>query len=291
MSAHNKKRRRRTKQQIEQLDDQIVRHVVNENPVSVRHVYYGMTNPRLPEPVEKTDNGYRTIQSRCLKLRRSGRIPYSCITDMSRTGFHVQTYGNAGEFLTRVAGLYRAQLWEQPSVDQFCEIWVESRSIAGVLLDLCDELAVSLYPAGGFTSASFAYDAAQGLNAQGNTRVLYVGDYDPAGVLIDKSIERELRRHLKPSVSLDFQRIAITKEQIEKYDLPTKPRKASDRRSLHIKETVEAEAMPASLLRSIVRRHVESLLPAGALEAVKVAEEEERLQIQVFGRALRRGRS
>ena len=34
------------------------------------------------------------------------------------------------------------------------------RSIAGVIVDLCEELAVSLYPAGGFTSITFAYEAA-----------------------------------------------------------------------------------------------------------------------------------
>ncbi len=33
--------------------------------------------------------------------------------------------------------------------------------------------------------------------------VIYIGDYDPAGVLIDVSLERELRKHLATSIDLD----------------------------------------------------------------------------------------
>ncbi len=270
------KRSRRTKAQVDQLDQQIADVLRFDNPQSVRHVFYRMTDPRLTEPVEKSERGYRHVQHRCLMLRRSGAIPYGWISDSSRMAYHTGTYRGASDFLTRVAGLYRADLWGHTDVPAFCEVWVESRSLAGTLRDLCEELAVSLYPAGGFTSASFAYEAADALNRQGATVVFYVGDHDPAGVLIDVSIERELRRHLKPTTSLDFRRIAITPEQITMYDLPTKPRKAGERRAQHIRTTVEAEAMPASLMRELLRENIESMLPAGLLDTVRVAEESER---------------
>ena len=64
--------------------------------------------------------------------------------------------------------------------------------------------------------------------------------------------------------------------QIAQYDLPTKPRKSTERRRLDIEHTVEAEAMPAGLLRRMLRDKIESFLPAGALAAAKVAEESER---------------
>src|SRR5690554_1967144 len=56
------KRKRRTKAQIDQLDNQICEALAQHHPQSIRHVFYLMTNPRLPEPVEKTDNGYRHVQ-------------------------------------------------------------------------------------------------------------------------------------------------------------------------------------------------------------------------------------
>ena len=278
--ASTLKRERRSKDRLEQLDAQIIAVLKADHPQSVRHVFYRMTDPRLPEPVEKSDRGYRHVQDRCVKLRRSGRIPYHWIADMSRRGYFVNTYDDAGDFLRRMGHLYRANLWRD--ADYRCEVWAESRSIASVILSDCQELAVDLFPCGGFSSLSFVHEAAQTHNASQDTRpliVLYVGDYDPAGVLIDQSLERELREHLRSDIDMDFQRIAINEEQVEQYDLPTKPRKEGDKRSQHLKYTVEAEAMPARDLRALLRLHVETLLPENALHVAKVAEQSERRHI------------
>ena len=274
------KRDRRTKTRMAQLDEQIIAVLREDHPQSVRHVFYRMTDPRLGEPVEKSDRGYRHVQDRCVKLRRSGRIPYHWIADMSRRGYFTNTFAGAGDFIRRMGHLYRADLWRD--AEYRCEVWAESRSIASVLTDQCEELAVSLYPCGGFASLSFAHAAAEEHNGNGDTRpliVLYVGDYDPAGVLIDRALERELRTHLRADIPMDFRRIAINEEQVKEYDLPTKPRKEGDKRSQHIEYTVEAEAMPAHVLRGILRDEVEALLPQNALEVAKVAERSERAHL------------
>jgi hypothetical protein len=210
-------------------------------------------------------------------------LPYGWISDTSRRGYFVSTYDDAQDFLMRVKSLYRADLWRQAEVR--CEVWVESRSIAGVVHDDCEELAVSLYPCGGFPSITFAYQAAEYLNAINDGRpvvVIYIGDFDPAGVLIDEALQRELREHLDPSIELQFRRIAITSEQIAEYDLPTKPRKAGEKRATHIEKTVEAEAMPAGTMRALLRNTIEELLAPDALAAAKVAEESERQQLEIL---------
>ena len=273
------KRQRRTKEQIEQLENQIYEVLKLDQPQSIRHVFYRMTNPRLPEPVEKSDLGYRHVQDRIVKMRRAGMVPYTWITDATRRGYHTPTYSGVSDFLLRHQAAYRADLWESAGI--YVEVWCESRSIAGVIEDTCRELAVSLYPAGGFSSITLAHQAAEYINERTDwgeipAHVIYLGDYDPAGVLIDQSIERELREHLDEDVALEFDRIAITPEQIEELDLPTKPRKKGDHRALHIQETVEAEAMPAGIMRDLLRTWVEVSLPKGAIEAARVAEESER---------------
>jgi hypothetical protein len=174
-------------------------------------------------------------------------------------------------------------------------VWAESRSIAAVIEDMCRELAVSLYPSGGFTSLTLAHQSAEWINettGQGEipATVIYVGDYDPAGVLIDKKIEAELRTHLHPDVYMDFRRVAITPSQIIAYDLPTKARKAGERRAPHITETVEAEAMPAHVMRELIRSAVNEYLPPGALEAITAAEDSERDMLRSIAGALLRER-
>ena len=269
-------RKRRCKAQIQQLEKQIYDALKNDHPQSVRHVFYLMTNPRLPEPVDKTDQGYQQVQKRVADMRLRGDFPFEWITDSSRRAHHTPTFAGAGDFLRRYAAVYRADLWEDHS-ENYVEVWTESRSLASVIQPDCQELAVSLYPSGGFSSHSFIYESARHIKAEGKSAVVvYVGDYDPAGVLIDRKIEEGLRTHLGGNFPLSFERIAINMSQIEQYDLPTKPRKTTERRRLDITETVEAEAMPAHTMRVLVRGKVESYLEPNALRVAKTIENSER---------------
>jgi hypothetical protein len=292
-----RKRERWTNEKLVQLDRQLISVLQQDRPQSVRHLYYRMTNPRLAVHVEKDgDNlGYDRVQRRLKLLRENGTIPYGWIVDATRRGYHTTTYRSAAEFIEATHGLYRGDLWQQS--DYYCEVWVESRSIAGTILKDCKELAVSLYPAGGCTSLTLPYEAATEINektefaldedgVRKEVVIIYIGDYDPAGVLIDRDIKSKLREHLDPTLDLNFRRIAITEEQIEKYDLPAKPRNPKEKRAPHITVTVEAEAMPAHILRGILRSEIEGLLPEGALEVAKVAEREERRLLRSFAQQL-----
>ena len=272
-------RERRTREQTEQLERQILDVLTLDHPQSVRHVFYRLTDPRLPEPVEKTELGYRQVQQRIALMREAGRLPYGWIVDATRRGWFTSTFAGAGDFVDRFAGLYRADAWQDTEVQ--VEVWTESRSLAGVLQESCTRLAVDLFPAGGFVSKSFAYEGAEAMNEDGRPAVVYyIGDFDPAGLLIDQALERELNKHLK--VSLEFVRLAVNEDQIGEYDLPTKPRKATELRRPDVRETVEAEALPAAILRGLVSDAVESHLPAGILENLKVVEESERAGLRLL---------
>ena len=277
-------KKRRTRAQIEQLERQIFEILESDNPQSVRHVFYRLTDPRLAVPVEKTEHGYKQVQQRLTSMRKAGGIPYGWISDATRRGYHVPTFAGAADFLRAVAGQYRAQVW--PDTPYHVEVWTESRSIAGVVQDVCREAAVSLYPAGGFSSLSLVYEAAEHIRRIADGReviVLYAGDFDPAGLLIDRDICNKYEAH---GVALTFRRLAVNAEQIARYDLPTKPRKATDRRRPDIRETVECEALPAAELRRILRQTIEEYMPAHTLNAIRAAEESEREQLRLFAHRL-----
>lgn len=267
-------RRRRTKTQVEQLDRQILEVLEQDHPQSVRHVFYQMTDPRLPEPIEKSDRAYNQVQHLVKELRRSDRLPYAHIIDTTRREYHADPFSGAGDFLRRVSSLYRSDIWRQSS--WHVEVWCESRSIAGVIQDSCKELAVSLYPTGGFASITLVYETAEYLNAVAAKRdvaILYIADFDPVGVLIDKHIEKELREHLASEAVHAPRNPGRSDRQ---FDLPTKPRKAGDRRFPHVTETVEVNAMPSGTMRRILRDQIEAFLPPDALSVAKVAEESKR---------------
>ena len=50
-------------------------------------------------------------------------------------------------------------------------------------------------------------------------------------------------------------------------------------RAQHVLTTVEAEAMPAAILRGLLRERIESLLPENALDVARVAEASERAHL------------
>ena len=200
------RRHRRTEAEIAECEASILAELQDDHPQSVRHCFYRLTNPRLPGHVPKTAAGYVAVQRSVLKMRRDGRVPWGWVTDATRRGYHVATYEDGADFLRNMTGLYRHDLWAD--VRERVEVWCESRSIAGVIEGECRKLAVSLYPTAGFSSATLIAQAAAEIRAHElPTVVYYIGDYDPAGVLIDQSIEAGLREHLDGGPNLDFVRL------------------------------------------------------------------------------------
>jgi hypothetical protein len=270
-------RRRRTAEEREQLNMQLIAIVHESRPVSVRNVFYQMTNPRLPIYIPKTDAGYNQVAWDLMRLRRRGLIDYEDIVDSTRSGRHVPAFADAGEFMKWIVGYYRQDLWSES------EVWpivlVESRSIAGMIEGDLARLGVSLYPLGGFSSISLMYELAMRINDHHQyrkVRLIYIGDYDPAGVMIDRSAEKEVRYHIVDEVDLEVVRLAVTEKQIAQYDLPDKPRKQKSRVAMHIQRTVEAEAMPANLLRELLSNSITKLLPKSALSEASLSEERTR---------------
>jgi len=108
-------RTRRTKAELNQLDNQMLEILQEDHPQSVRHMFYRMTDPTLPVYVPKSDtganNGYKVIQRRLAKLRKEGRLNYGWISDMSRRGYFVNTFNNAADFVLKMANQYRGDLW------------------------------------------------------------------------------------------------------------------------------------------------------------------------------------
>ena len=244
-----------------------------DSPVSIRHIFYRMVTQNL---VEKSDRGYQQLQKVSVDMRRAGGLPYGWIEDSSRRAYWNTGYAGVESFAEVAASIYRRDYWE--STDTLVEVWCESRSLAGVLGGVCQEYVVPLFPAGGFSSLTFLHEAAEHIQQSGrsNAVILYVGDYDQAGVLIDKSIEKDLRGFLEDwPGELSFERLAVNEKQIDRMGLPTRPPKASDKRSPEVTRAVEAEAIPAPTMRGIVSAALQGLIPEKVLRQEKMIEEQE----------------
>lgn len=264
------KLKRLSNSEREELRGEIWRALDEERPASVRHVFYKLAGHRL---VPKTEAAYRRVAWQCLLMRREGRIPWDWIVDHSRIGYHPDLHSDVRAFLDHVAGTYRRDLWQD--VEKKVEVWAESASIAGTLAGLTNRLGVPLFPTRGFPSESMLWATADAANTVGKPlTVYYIGDYDGAGVEIDATTERKLRDFL--TVPLQWDRLAITEEQVGEYNLPTKPAKPSAPHRPDIVETVECEALPASTLRWMVQQAIEGHIPEHKKRLHEEVEESER---------------
>ena len=110
--------------------------------------------------------------------------------------------------------------------------------------------------------------------------LLYCGDHDPSGVLIPQTIERRLEEFCKSFRSAPpiIERVALTKQQIEEYDLPTRPTKRNGNTHAHSFEgnSVELDALPAHVLRDLVQETIEQHISSSVLDALREAEASER---------------
>jgi hypothetical protein len=136
---------------------------------------------------------------------------------------------------------------------------------------------VPLMVARGYASLSFLYTAADAINELAVPAYIYhLGDFGPSGVNAGEKIEETLRE-LALYADIYFERIAVTPEQINDWDLPTRPTKKSDTRSKGFGEiSVELDAIEPNQLRALVQETIEQHLPQDQFEVLKAAEESER---------------
>ena len=132
---------------------------------------------------------YRTVQHQLLKLREDGVVPWRWVSDGTRWRRQRQSFGCKADAVDYIAQIYRRDLWMRTPA--YVEVWCESDSMAGVLIEETNRYNVSLMVSRGFSSRTFLYNAAREIELEDRPAYLYyVGDYDPSGILTPEKIER-----------------------------------------------------------------------------------------------------
>jgi len=269
------KRSRRTNAELDLIDKAIIDSVATERPVSLRGVFYRVVSAGA---IEKTEAGYNVVGRQLIKLRRSGRVPYSYITDGTRIMRKPATWSHLDEMLEDAAASYRRALWH----DQDTEVIVlsEKDAISGVVLPITARWDVELGITRGYSSVTFCHSIAQTILANtemGKTTFVYnLGDHDASGVDAWRDVVKKVRG-FAPGASAEFERIAVTEAQIEEHQLPTRPSKGSDSRAKGFGgESVEVDALPASVLRRVVEEAITQHLDPDAYRLTMSVEDSER---------------
>lgn len=280
--ASSTRRNRQSKAEIEKICEAAYALLCEENPMTVRQVFYRLVSLGV---IEKTEAKYqRTVVRLLSRMRRERRLPFSWIADSTRWMHKRASYDSTEEALRITAEAYRRQLWADQPV--YVEIWVEKESLAGVIFDETDPYDVPLMVAHGYSSLTFLQSTAENLASLSKPAVIYhLGDWDPSGVDIARKIEHDLRE-FAPDAEIRFTRAAVTAEQIQRLNLPTRPTKKTDSRACGwIGDSVDLDAIPPAELRAMVRGLIEQNIDGYALTLTRIVEREERdLLLEVASR-------
>jgi hypothetical protein len=284
--------KRRTQAEMEEIRQAIEDTLREHNPMTVRQVFYQMA---VQDVVPKQENrGYSTVQRLLTEMRRSGRIPFNWIVDSSRTVRRAKTFNSAEDALRRTARTYRRDLWA--STDTHVQMWLEKEALAGVLWEATEEWDVPLWVNRGYSSITYLHNGAEEINRAvdaGNTVYVYnFGDHDPSGVNAWEKLKEDLTEWVECPSQVRFERVAVTPEQIEKWNLPSKMPKDSDPRSEDFEgKGVQLDAIPPDELKALVEKCVTDHISERKLQKIRQIEQEEERTLRQFANQLSAGQN
>jgi hypothetical protein len=260
-------KRRRTKSAITDLRTAIKELLEHSHPQTVRQVYYALSVKGL---IGKTETEYKmTVVRLLVQMRERGEIPFEWIADHTRATYGPTAYRSVADCLRATAKRYRRQVW----ADAECRVYVfcEKDALAAVLGQETDPYDVPLCVARGYSSISYLHEIAKVIESAGKPAFVYhFADHDPSGQDAARDTEEKLKRYAL-GATIHFERVAVTAEQIDKWNLPSRPTKTKDTRAKKFGRatSVELDAIPVDRLRALVRSRIKRHVNKKRLKALR----------------------
>jgi hypothetical protein len=216
--------------------------------------------------------------------RMAGVVDWSAIEDRIRVPRIPYWALGVSNAIDDTIDQYR--LDRQEGQDNYIEVWVEKDALSGVLKRVTDEYYVRLMVNRGYSSISAMHDAHLRFAAAEHSGqapcILYLGDHDPSGV----DMVRDIRSRLEEfGTEINIESIALTDEQIAKYNPPPNPAKVTDPRaksyiSKYGPISWEVDAIRPDVLHKLVTEKIEININIGLFKSVKAQEQADILKLR-----------
>jgi len=267
--------------------------------MTLRQLYYALV---AAGAIPKNEASYARLKRVMRDLREDGTIPWEWLVDHTRTVFAPRTWDGVADLLADTARLYRRDLMRQQDVA--IQLWAESDSIGSVVAQVADRYTIPTFIGRGYAARGYLWsaagDAVSAYRSGKSVVILHIGDFDPSGLDIFRDVEETFRVYalaievgraartvrellttdqiVRGTDWLDFDRLALTEDQITAYGLPARPPKPSDARTYRFtgRGTVEVEALPVDVLLELVEDAILGLVDHRALRIAAEAEDSER---------------
>jgi hypothetical protein len=226
--------------------------------LTLRQLYYRFVAQGW---IPNTQKDYKRLGSVINDARLAGEIDWDAIEDRTRELHKLAMWESPEDIIAAIAEQYREELW----LDQHTrvEVWVEKEALEGVLIRACDTLQVPVFATRGHPSQSTMWRAAERFQTYNDAGqevvVLHFSDHDPSGVDMTRDVDERLNKIF--GVDVDVRRIALTMEQVRRYNPPPNPAKTTDSRSAKYiaawgTSSWELDALEPNVLAALVTDNV-----------------------------------
>lgn len=255
------------------------------NPMTVRQCYYQLVSRQV---IENNRTAYQGVSNALVDARLEGVIPWEWIEDRLRRPRSVSMWDDLAEFAGDVMDAYKRDVWS--SQRRYLEVWLEKDALSGIFEDVLADYGVTLNVGRGYDGWSSIHNAAQRFGSGHNVSILYFGDFDPSGEDMARSLKDRLG---KLGSTPDIRKVALSLDDVERYQLPPNFTKTTDSRRAAFVErfgdvSVELDALPAPVLRARLVEEVEKHMDMAQLKQVQALETEERTKLKAALQAIGR---
>jgi hypothetical protein len=198
-------------------------------PLTVRGVHYALLNYEFMRNLTRglryanDDKSYQRTSDLLTRLRLNGAIPWGALDDTTRPLTEFRAFGDVRQFIRQecdslLGGYWRDLLQTQPN---HVEIVCEKNTVYHMVLEVSKKYQIPTMSGRGFASIDPWHDLHERFTVSGKERlvVIILSDFDPEGEKIPHVCGRTLRDDFGLR-EFEIIKAGVTREQIEKYNLP-----------------------------------------------------------------------
>jgi hypothetical protein len=215
----------KTLRTIAQANEIISEYAAQGFDLTLRQLYYQFVARGY---LENKQANYDKLGSIINDARLAGMIDWEAISDRTRNLRSNSHWDSPADVINSAAEGFAIDLWNPQKYRP--EVWIEKDALVGVIAGACQENDVPYFSCRGYTSQSEMWAAGMRF-ARYDKRgkiplVIHLGDHDPSGIDMSRDIADRLE--MLSGVSVEVRRIALNMDQVEKYNPPPNPAKATD---------------------------------------------------------------
>lgn len=250
--------------------------------LTLRQLYYQLVSRDI---IANSLKEYASLSKLLVQGRMAGIVDWDAIEDRIRVPYIPYWVHGVSHAIQDTIVQYRLDRMENQDV--YIEVWVEKDALSGVLRRITSQYHINLMVNRGYSSCTAMHDASERIKRKQDNKkcyILYLGDHDPSGV----DMVRDIRDRLEEfGAEAEVMRIALTQEQIKKYNPPPNPAKITDSRAKNYiaqfgNTSWEVDALNPDTLHKIIKKSVEELIDADRFNAKIEQEKEDKKILEQF---------